>query len=44
MLQILYLAQDLADPAVRRRTLTLVAGGARVTLAAAEAGERHACA
>ncbi|WP_027997529.1 glycosyl transferase family 1 [Sinorhizobium arboris] len=33
MLQILYLAQDLADPAVRRRTLTLVAGGARVTLA-----------
>ncbi len=33
MLQILYLAQDLADPAVRRRTLTLVAGGANVTLA-----------
>ncbi|OAP39917.1 glycosyl transferase family 1 [Sinorhizobium glycinis] len=33
MLQILYLAQDLADPAVRRRTLTLVAGGADVTLA-----------
>lgn len=33
MLQILYLAQDLADPAVRRRTLTLVSGGASVTLA-----------
>ncbi|MDK1374652.1 MULTISPECIES: glycosyl transferase family 1 [unclassified Sinorhizobium] len=33
MLQILYLAQDLADPAVRRRILTLVAGGANVTLA-----------
>ncbi|MDX0858093.1 glycosyl transferase family 1 [Sinorhizobium medicae] len=33
MLQILYLAQDLADPAVRRRTLTLVTGGARVALA-----------
>ncbi|WEX75472.1 glycosyl transferase family 1 [Sinorhizobium numidicum] len=33
MLQILYLAQDLADPAVRRRILTLVAGGASVTLA-----------
>ncbi|WEX90807.1 glycosyl transferase family 1 [Sinorhizobium garamanticum] len=33
MLQILYLAQDLTDPAVRRRILTLVAGGANVTLA-----------
>ncbi|OHV78754.1 glycosyl transferase family 1 [Ensifer sp. LCM 4579] len=33
MLQILYLAQDLADPAVRRRTLALVGGGASVTLA-----------
>jgi len=33
MLQILYLAQDLADPAVRRRILALVAGGGSVTLA-----------
>ncbi len=33
MLKILYLAQDLADPAVRRRVLMLKAGGARVTLA-----------
>ncbi|OCP21760.1 MULTISPECIES: glycosyl transferase family 1 [unclassified Ensifer] len=33
MLQILYFAQDLADPAVRRRILMLTAGGARVTLA-----------
>jgi succinoglycan biosynthesis protein ExoL len=33
MLQILYLAQDLADPAVRRRILALRAGGANVTLA-----------
>ncbi|KQW60687.1 MULTISPECIES: hypothetical protein [unclassified Ensifer] len=33
MLQILYFAQDLADPAVRRRILMLKAGGARVTLA-----------
>lgn len=33
MLQILYLAQDLADPAVRRRTLALIAGGAQVTVA-----------
>lgn len=39
MLQILYLAQDLADPAVRRRTLTLVAGGARVTLAGFRRGD-----
>ncbi|ASY65811.1 hypothetical protein SJ05684_b48290 (plasmid) [Sinorhizobium sojae CCBAU 05684] len=33
MLQILYLAQDLADPAVRRRILALASGGASVTLA-----------
>ncbi|NVD42957.1 glycosyl transferase family 1 [Ensifer sp. HO-A22] len=33
MLKILYLAQDLADPAVRRRILMLQAGGACVTLA-----------
>ncbi|HEV7322584.1 MAG TPA: glycosyl transferase family 1 [Ensifer sp.] len=33
MLQILYLAQDLADPAVRRRVLMLLAGGAKVRLA-----------
>ncbi|OOG75130.1 hypothetical protein BLJAPNOD_06867 [Ensifer sp. M14] len=33
MLKILYLAQDLADPAVRRRVLMLETGGARVTLA-----------
>lgn len=33
MLNVLYLAQDLADPAVRRRVLMLNAGGARVTLA-----------
>jgi succinoglycan biosynthesis protein ExoL len=33
MLHILYLAHDLADPAIRRRLLTLQAGGADVTLA-----------
>ncbi|OCP03406.1 MULTISPECIES: glycosyl transferase family 1 [unclassified Ensifer] len=33
MLQILYFAQDLADPAVRRRVLMLLAGGARVRVA-----------
>lgn len=33
MLKILYLAQDLADPAVRRRVLMLKAGGADLTLA-----------
>jgi len=33
MLQVLYFAQDLADPAVRRRVLMLLAGGARVKLA-----------
>ncbi|TCL71119.1 glycosyl transferase family 1 [Rhizobium sp. BK251] len=33
MLRILYFVHDLADPAVRRRVLTLQAGGAKVTLA-----------
>ncbi|HEV7310788.1 glycosyl transferase family 1 [Ensifer sp.] len=33
MLQILYFAQDLADPAVRRRVMMLAAGGAKVRLA-----------
>jgi hypothetical protein len=33
MLHVLYFVHDLADPAVRRRVLTLQIGGARVTLA-----------
>lgn len=33
MLHVLYLAHDVADPAIRRRTLTLRAGGADVTVA-----------
>ncbi len=33
MLKVLYLAHDLADPAIRRRMLVLEAGGADVTLA-----------
>jgi succinoglycan biosynthesis protein ExoL len=33
MLEVLYLAHDVADPAIRRRTLTLQAGGANVTVA-----------
>ncbi|KQS83054.1 MULTISPECIES: hypothetical protein [unclassified Rhizobium] len=33
MLKVLYLAHDLADPAIRRRTLVLEAGSAEVTLA-----------
>lgn len=33
MLKVLYLVHDLADPAVRRRVMTLHAGGASVTLA-----------
>ncbi|CDM59939.1 glycosyl transferase family 1 [Rhizobium favelukesii] len=33
MLKVLYLAHDLTDPAIRRRTLVLEAGGADVTLA-----------
>lgn len=32
-LQVLYLAHNLADPAIRRRVLTLKAGGAKVTVA-----------
>ncbi|MDI7862062.1 glycosyl transferase family 1 [Rhizobiaceae bacterium n13] len=39
MLHILYLAHDLADPAVRRRVLTLQAGGARVSLAGFRRGQ-----
>jgi succinoglycan biosynthesis protein ExoL len=39
MLHVLYFAHDLADPAVRRRVLTLQAGGARVTLAGFRRGE-----
>ena len=33
MLHVLYFVHDLADPAVRRRVLTLQSGGAKVTLA-----------
>ncbi len=33
MLDVLYLAHDVADPAIRRRTLMLAAGGANVTVA-----------
>ncbi|MBB5533976.1 hypothetical protein [Rhizobium giardinii] len=33
MLDVLYLAHDVADPAIRRRTMTLEAGGAKVTVA-----------
>lgn len=33
MLDVLYLAHDVADPAIRRRTLMLEAGGAKVTVA-----------
>jgi succinoglycan biosynthesis protein ExoL len=33
MLDVLYLAHDVADPAIRRRTLMLEAGGANVTVA-----------
>ncbi|WEZ85292.1 glycosyl transferase family 1 (plasmid) [Rhizobium sp. 32-5/1] len=33
MLEVLYLAHDLADPAIRRRALMLEAGGADVTIA-----------
>ena len=39
MLNILYLAHDLADPAIRRRLLTLQAGGAQVTLAGFRRGK-----
>lgn len=39
MTHILYLAHDLADPAIRRRVMTLQAGGATVTLAGFTRGE-----
>lgn len=39
MTQILYLAHDLADPAIRRRVMTLQAGGASVSLAGFTRGE-----
>ena len=39
MLKVLYLAHDLADPAVRRRVLMLREGGASVTLAGFRRGE-----
>ncbi|WP_311272766.1 MULTISPECIES: glycosyltransferase [unclassified Rhizobium] len=41
MTQILYLAHDLADPAIRRRVMTLQAGGARVSLAGFTRGENR---
>ncbi|KQV33415.1 MULTISPECIES: hypothetical protein [unclassified Rhizobium] len=44
MLHILYLAHDLADPAIRRRLLTLQAGGAEVTLAGFRRGKGSAVA
>ena len=39
MTHVLYLAHDLADPAIRRRVMTLQAGGARVSLAGFTRGE-----
>ncbi|MBB4231846.1 succinoglycan biosynthesis protein ExoA [Rhizobium mongolense] len=39
MLKVLYLAHDLADPAVRRRVLMLTEGGASVTLSGFRRGE-----
>ncbi len=39
MTHVLYLAHDLADPAIRRRVLTLQTGGAKVTLAGFTRGE-----
>lgn len=39
MTHILYLAHDLADPAIRRRVMTLQAGGATVSLAGFKRGE-----
>lgn len=44
MLKILYLAHDLADPAIRRRVLALQAGDAGVTLAGFRRGENAAAA
>lgn len=38
MLDVLYLAHDVADPAIRRRTLMLEAGGAEVTVAGFQRG------
>ena len=39
MTHVLYLAHDLADPAIRRRVMTLQAGGAQVSLAGFTRGE-----
>lgn len=39
MTHILYLAHDLGDPAIRRRVMTLQAGGATVTLAGFKRGD-----
>jgi succinoglycan biosynthesis protein ExoL len=44
MLDVLYLAHDVADPAIRRRTLTLEAGGAKVKVAGFRRGADTACA
>ncbi|MDA5638764.1 MULTISPECIES: glycosyl transferase family 1 [Agrobacterium] len=41
MTHILYLAHDLSDPAIRRRVLTLLAGGAQVTLAGFRRGRNQ---
>lgn len=41
MTHVLYLAHDLSDPAIRRRVLTLLAGGARVTLAGFRRGQNQ---
>ncbi|XUY28497.1 glycosyl transferase family 1 [Agrobacterium sp. rho-8.1] len=41
MTHILYLAHDLADPAIRRRVMTLQAGGAKVSLAGFTRGENR---
>ena len=41
MTHVLYLAHDLSDPAIRRRVLTLLAGGARVTLAGFRRGQNR---
>lgn len=39
MTHVLYFAHDLADPAIRRRVMTLQAGGARVSLAGFQRGD-----
>ena len=41
MTHVLYLAHDLSDPAIRRRVLTLLAGGAQVTLAGFRRGNNR---